>query len=110
MVRRLEGQGGLWEGPIPANRARPIRRSAGIEGIQGVEEIKGGLRDEADMKAGRAAFSLSGRHEVIRQMRKVTAGLFSSIDGVVEAPNEWQPAFDDEMGAAWGFGAASCLH
>jgi dihydrofolate reductase len=33
-------------------------------------------------------------------MRKVTAGLFSSLDGVVEAPNEWQPAFDDEMGAA----------
>jgi dihydrofolate reductase len=33
-------------------------------------------------------------------MRKVTAGLFSSIDGVVEAPNEWQPAFDAEMGAA----------
>src|SRR6478609_5524553 len=32
-------------------------------------------------------------------MRKVTAGLFSSIDGVVEAPNEWQPAFDDDMGA-----------
>jgi dihydrofolate reductase len=26
--------------------------------------------------------------------------LFSSIDGVVEAPNEWQPAFDEEMGAA----------
>ena len=32
-------------------------------------------------------------------MRKVFAGLFSSIDGVVEAPNEWQPAFDEEMGA-----------
>lgn len=32
-------------------------------------------------------------------MRQVTAGLFSSIDGVVEAPNEWQPAFDEEMGA-----------
>jgi dihydrofolate reductase len=32
-------------------------------------------------------------------MHKVTAGLFSSIDGVVEAPNEWQPAFDEEMGA-----------
>jgi dihydrofolate reductase len=32
-------------------------------------------------------------------MRKVTAGLFSSLDGVVEAPNEWQPAFDEEMGA-----------
>ena len=35
-------------------------------------------------------------------MRKVYAGLFSSIDGVVERPNEWQPAFDDEMGAALG--------
>jgi dihydrofolate reductase len=33
-------------------------------------------------------------------MRKVTAGLFSSIDGVVQAPDQWQPAFDDEMGAA----------
>ena len=33
-------------------------------------------------------------------MRKVYAGLFSSIDGVVQAPNEWQPAFDEEMGAA----------
>src|SRR6476646_3282991 len=33
-------------------------------------------------------------------MRKVDAGLFSSIDGVVERPNEWQPAFDEEMGVA----------
>ena len=33
-------------------------------------------------------------------MRKVTAGLFSSIDGVVEAPDQWQTAFDEEMGAA----------
>jgi len=33
-------------------------------------------------------------------MRKVYAGLFSSVDGVVEAPNEWQPGFDEEMGAA----------
>ena len=32
-------------------------------------------------------------------MRKVSAGLFSTIDGVVEAPDQWQPAFDDEMGA-----------
>lgn len=32
-------------------------------------------------------------------MRKVTASLFSTLDGVVEAPNEWQFAFDDEMGA-----------
>ena len=34
-------------------------------------------------------------------MRKVYAGLFSSLDGVVERPNEWQPAFDDEMGRPW---------
>ena len=33
-------------------------------------------------------------------MRKVAAGLFSSLDGVVEAPDEWQPSFDEEMGAA----------
>lgn len=32
-------------------------------------------------------------------MRKVTAGLFHSIDGAVEAPNEWQfDRFDDELG------------
>src|SRR6185436_13922322 len=34
------------------------------------------------------------------KMRKLTAGLFSSIDGVVESPDQWQPAFDEEMGAA----------
>jgi dihydrofolate reductase len=38
--------------------------------------------------------------EGIHQMRKVAAALFSSIDGVVEAPNEWQPSFDEDMGAA----------
>jgi dihydrofolate reductase len=36
-------------------------------------------------------------------MRKLTAGLFHSIDGVVEAPNLWQfDAFDDELGASLG--------
>jgi dihydrofolate reductase len=35
-------------------------------------------------------------------MRKVFAGLFSSLDGVVEAPDQWQPGFDEEMGAALG--------
>jgi dihydrofolate reductase len=34
-------------------------------------------------------------------MRKITAGLFISLDGVVEAPDEWHfPYFNDEMGAA----------
>src|SRR5215207_10015187 len=33
-------------------------------------------------------------------MRTVTAGLFISLDGVVESPDQWQFAFDDEMGAA----------
>lgn len=36
-------------------------------------------------------------------MRKVTAGLFHSIDGAVEAPDQWQfDAFDDELGALLG--------
>ena len=36
-------------------------------------------------------------------MRKIVAGLFITLDGVVEAPNEWNMAyFNDEMGAAIG--------
>lgn len=36
-------------------------------------------------------------------MRKLTAGLFHSVDGVVEAPNEWQfDRFDDELGQLLG--------
>ncbi|WP_286149155.1 dihydrofolate reductase family protein [Mycobacterium sp. IS-1496] len=34
-------------------------------------------------------------------MRKIKAGLFIALDGVVEAPDEWHfPYFNDEMGAA----------
>ena len=34
-------------------------------------------------------------------MRKIVAGLFISLDGVVEAPDQWHfPHFNDEMGAA----------
>ena len=34
-------------------------------------------------------------------MRKIAAGLFISLDGVIEAPETWHfPYFDDEMGAA----------
>jgi dihydrofolate reductase len=34
-------------------------------------------------------------------MRKIFAGLFMSLDGVVESPDKWQlPYFNDEMGAA----------
>ena len=34
-------------------------------------------------------------------MRKITADLFVSLDGVVEAPDQWHfPYFNDEMGAA----------
>jgi len=36
-------------------------------------------------------------------MRKVTAGLFSSVDGVVEDPFLWQfDSFDEELGAGMG--------
>ena len=41
-------------------------------------------------------------------MRKVTAGLFVSLDGVVESPEKWNsPYFDDEMGEAGGPAMAS---
>jgi dihydrofolate reductase len=34
-------------------------------------------------------------------MRKITAGLFIALDGVVEAPDQWHfPYFNEEMGAA----------
>jgi dihydrofolate reductase len=36
-------------------------------------------------------------------VRKIIAGLFISLDGVVEAPDQWHfPYFNDEMGAAVG--------
>ena len=36
-----------------------------------------------------------------RTVRKILASMFISLDGVVEAPNEWHfPYFNDEMGAA----------
>ena len=41
-------------------------------------------------------------------MRKVTAGLFVSLDGVVESPEKWQlPYFNDEMGEAVGAAMAA---
>ncbi|MFE7074544.1 dihydrofolate reductase family protein [Streptomyces sp. NPDC057620] len=45
-------------------------------------------------------------------MRKISAGLFISLDGVVEAPDQWHfPYFNDEMGAAVGatFGSADTM-
>ncbi len=35
-------------------------------------------------------------------MRKVSAGLFITVDGVVEEPGHWQETFDEDMGAAMG--------
>jgi hypothetical protein len=41
-------------------------------------------------------------------MRKVTAGLLVSLDGVVESPERWQPSyFNDEMGEAIGAAMAA---
>jgi dihydrofolate reductase len=45
-------------------------------------------------------------------MKKITAGLFISLDGVVEAPDQWHfPYFNEEMGAAFGatLGAADTV-
>src|SRR5437899_10662446 len=33
-------------------------------------------------------------------MRKVVAGLFITLDGVVESPDKWQEHFDEDMGQA----------
>ncbi len=33
-------------------------------------------------------------------MEKVVAGLFMTLDGVVESPGSWQEHFDEEMGEA----------
>jgi hypothetical protein len=36
-------------------------------------------------------------------MRKIIAGLFTSLDGVVESPEKWTgPYFNDEVGQAVG--------
>src|ERR687898_3403534 len=41
-------------------------------------------------------------------MRKVTAGLFLSLDGVMESPEKWHfPYFNDEMGEAIGAAMAA---
>lgn len=41
-------------------------------------------------------------------MRKIVAGLFMSLDGVVESPEQWQfPSFNDEMGQALGSSMAA---
>jgi dihydrofolate reductase len=41
-------------------------------------------------------------------MRKIVAGLFMSLDGVVESPEKWQsPYFNNEMGQALGSAMAA---
>src|SRR5215813_6183105 len=41
-------------------------------------------------------------------MRKIVAGLFISLDGVVESPEKWHvPYLNDEMGQAIGASAAA---
>ena len=41
-------------------------------------------------------------------MRKITAGLFVSLDGIVESPEKWNsPYFNDEMGEALGAAMAA---
>jgi dihydrofolate reductase len=41
-------------------------------------------------------------------MRKITAGLFVSLDGITESPQRWQhPYFNDEMGEAIGAAMAA---
>jgi dihydrofolate reductase len=42
-------------------------------------------------------------------MGRIVSTFFISLDGVVESPEEWHfPYFNDEMGAAFGHGLATC--
>jgi dihydrofolate reductase len=56
------------------------------------------------MRLALSNLSSGGFHQLLLWrtiMRKITAGLFISLDGVVEAPDQWHfPYFNDEMGAA----------
>jgi len=55
----------------------------------------------------REAGEMRNRAEEV-SMRRVVAGLFVSLDGVVEAPEKWQlPYFNDEMGEAVGAAMAA---
>src|SRR5207237_9235294 len=40
------------------------------------------------------------RMKGVLSMRKVIAGLFIALDGVVESPDKWQEHFDEDMGQA----------
>jgi dihydrofolate reductase len=75
-----------------------------------------GREERVGRVVGDAVELLGGRPGVRagEQMRKVTASLFSSLDGVVEAPNEW-PTSTDEPFASWinrtpKYVASSTLH
>jgi dihydrofolate reductase len=53
--------------------------------------------------AGRDTCSEGSTRKEGIEMRKIVAGLFISLDGVVEAPDKWHfPYFNDEMGEAVG--------
>src|SRR3990170_2779139 len=56
------------------------------------------------ISVGRNGLTDDAGHRLFRggeTMRKITAGLFISLDGVVEAPDQWHfPYFNEEMGAA----------
>lgn len=55
----------------------------------------------------REAGEMRNRAEEV-SMRRVVAGLFVSLDGVVQAPENWQlPYFNDEMGEAIGAAMAA---
>src|SRR3990170_1619436 len=56
------------------------------------------------ISVGRNGLTDDAGHRLFRggeTMRKITAGLFIALDGVVEAPDQWHfPYFNEQMGAA----------
>ena len=90
--------------------------------LERLEAAMAPARPTAEAGHARAPMSSAGRRRLMddaahRQpveetMKKITAGLFISLDGVVEAPDQWHfPYFNEEMGAAVSatFGAADTM-
>ena len=93
-----------------------MRRAREPESSWTVTAVRRGVGSDRGLAVAQRAFatddfSVSGQSSVGKQtqanhqygrtmMRRVTAGLFYSLDGVVEAPHVWQyDSFDGEVGA-----------
>jgi hypothetical protein len=95
--------------PVTVERAllaRPHRRRQAdqAQGVRRLAQSRLRRRSRARHRAGRLRLGpAAGRRCTggTTAVRKITAGLFITLDGVVEAPEKWNPPYyDDELGQA----------